>query len=164
MRHGDNPNNFRVNPGMILASIETSFLPIKQHLQPFCAGKRTCPVESAGAEESGRKERAGISGHNRVADPFSQTALSPSARRRAVKMSVEEGIGKVAAACRALGLARSSYYRGGRSGHVSFSSRSMIGSPVLIILHSSANAPPACSLENKSRSVKPISSDGSFLP
>jgi hypothetical protein len=97
MRHGDNPNNFRVNPGMILASIETSFLPIKQHLQPFCAGKRTCPVESAGAEESGRKERAGISGHNRVADPFSQTALSPSARRRAVKMSVEEGIGKVAA-------------------------------------------------------------------
>jgi putative transposase len=30
-------------------------------------------------------------------------------------MSVEEGIGKVAAACRALGRARSSYYRGGRS-------------------------------------------------
>ena len=30
-------------------------------------------------------------------------------------MSVEEGIGKVATACRALGLARSSYYRGGRS-------------------------------------------------
>ena len=40
---------------------------------------------------------------------------SPSARRRAVKMSVQEGIGKVAAACRALGLARSSYYRSGRS-------------------------------------------------
>ena len=30
-------------------------------------------------------------------------------------MSVEEGMGKVAAACRALGVARSSYYRGGRS-------------------------------------------------
>ncbi len=30
-------------------------------------------------------------------------------------MSVQEGIGKVAAACRALGLSRSSYYRGGRS-------------------------------------------------
>ena len=41
--------------------------------------------------------------------------VSPSARRRAVKMSVEEGIGKVAAACRALGLSRSSYYRSGRS-------------------------------------------------
>jgi putative transposase len=40
--------------------------------------------------------------------------VSPSARRRAEKMSVEEGIGKVAAACRALGLARSSSYRGGR--------------------------------------------------
>ncbi len=41
--------------------------------------------------------------------------VSPSARRRAVKMSVEEGIGKVAAACRALGLSRSSYYRSGQS-------------------------------------------------
>ena len=30
-------------------------------------------------------------------------------------MSVQEGIGKVAAACRALGLSRSSYYRSGRS-------------------------------------------------
>ena len=41
--------------------------------------------------------------------------VSPSARRRAVKMSVQDGIGKVAAACRALGLSRSSYYRRGRS-------------------------------------------------
>ena len=41
--------------------------------------------------------------------------VSLSARRRAVKMSVLEGLGKVAAACRALGLARSSYYRSGRS-------------------------------------------------
>ena len=41
--------------------------------------------------------------------------VSPSARRRAVKMSVQEGMGKVAAACRALGLSRSSYYRRGRS-------------------------------------------------
>ena len=30
-------------------------------------------------------------------------------------MSVQEGFGKVAAACRALGLARASYYRSGRS-------------------------------------------------
>ena len=30
-------------------------------------------------------------------------------------MSVQEGFGKVAAACRALGLSRSSYYRSGRS-------------------------------------------------
>jgi len=30
-------------------------------------------------------------------------------------MSVQDGIGKVAAACRALGLSRSSYYRRGRS-------------------------------------------------
>lgn len=41
--------------------------------------------------------------------------VSPSAKRRAVKMSVEEGIGKAATACRALGLARSSYYRPNRS-------------------------------------------------
>ena len=41
--------------------------------------------------------------------------VSPSARRRAVKMSVQENLGKVAAACRALGLSRSSYYRNGRS-------------------------------------------------
>ena len=42
--------------------------------------------------------------------------VSPSARRRAVKMSVQEGIGKVAEACRALGLSRSSFtIRGGRS-------------------------------------------------
>ena len=41
--------------------------------------------------------------------------VSPSARRRAVKRSVEEGLGKVAAACRALGLSRSSYYRSGRA-------------------------------------------------
>ena len=30
-------------------------------------------------------------------------------------MSVQENLGKVAAACRALGLSRSSYYRNGRS-------------------------------------------------
>ena len=41
--------------------------------------------------------------------------VSASARRRAVKMSVQEGLGKVAAICRALGLSRSSYYRSGRS-------------------------------------------------
>ena len=37
--------------------------------------------------------------------------MSPTAKRRAVKAVVETGIGKTAQACRALGLARSSYYR-----------------------------------------------------
>jgi len=37
--------------------------------------------------------------------------VSPSAKRRAVKMSIEEGWGKGAQGCRALGLARSSFYR-----------------------------------------------------
>jgi putative transposase len=37
--------------------------------------------------------------------------VSPSAKRRAVKLVVETGIGTTAEACRALGLARSSYYR-----------------------------------------------------
>jgi transposase InsO family protein len=46
--------------------------------------------------------------------------VSPSAKRRAVKMSQEEGWGNGAQACRALGLARSSYYR---VGQVSMGSR-----------------------------------------
>jgi transposase InsO family protein len=37
--------------------------------------------------------------------------VSPSAKRRAVKWVVEAGVGVTAQACRALGLARSSYYR-----------------------------------------------------
>lgn len=41
--------------------------------------------------------------------------VSPSAKRRAVKMSREEGWSTGAAACRALGLARSSYYRPSRA-------------------------------------------------
>jgi putative transposase len=36
--------------------------------------------------------------------------VSPSTRRRAVKQCVETGLGSAAEACRALGLARSSYY------------------------------------------------------
>ena len=36
--------------------------------------------------------------------------VSPSAKRRAVKLVIEAGIGTTAEACRALGLARSSYY------------------------------------------------------
>ena len=39
--------------------------------------------------------------------------VSPSRLRRAVKVSVERGLGNTAQACRALGLARSSYYRVG---------------------------------------------------
>ena len=37
--------------------------------------------------------------------------VSPAAKRRAVQFAVEEGIGKSAVACRAIGLARSTYYR-----------------------------------------------------
>jgi len=37
--------------------------------------------------------------------------VSPMSRRRAVKSCVEEGLGRAAQACRAVGLARSSYYR-----------------------------------------------------
>jgi len=37
--------------------------------------------------------------------------VSPSAKRRAVKLVIEVGLGMTAEACRALGLARSSYYR-----------------------------------------------------
>jgi putative transposase len=37
--------------------------------------------------------------------------VSPTAKRRAVKQVVERGLGTTAKACRALGLARSSYYR-----------------------------------------------------
>jgi putative transposase len=37
--------------------------------------------------------------------------VSPSSRRRAVKSVVEEGMGSALQACRAIGLARSSYYR-----------------------------------------------------
>ena len=37
--------------------------------------------------------------------------VSPSTKRRAVKLVIETGLGTTAEACRALGLARSSYYR-----------------------------------------------------
>lgn len=42
--------------------------------------------------------------------------VSPYSRRRAVKLIVEEGLGRTAQACRALGLGRSSYYRLSRRG------------------------------------------------
>jgi putative transposase len=42
--------------------------------------------------------------------------VSPSSRRRAAKYLVEEGLGNAAQACRALGLARSSYYLVGQKG------------------------------------------------
>lgn len=40
--------------------------------------------------------------------------VSPSSRRRAVKVAVEEGLGSAVQACRAVGLARASYYRPAR--------------------------------------------------
>ena len=69
-------------------------------------------------EENSRLKR--LHGRSGGADSHSEGSerkkvVSPPARRRAVKMSVEECIGNVAAACRALGLSRSSYYRSGRS-------------------------------------------------
>ncbi len=36
--------------------------------------------------------------------------MSPSHKRRAIQVIVEEGLGTTAQACRALGLARSSFY------------------------------------------------------
>jgi len=39
--------------------------------------------------------------------------VSPSAKRRAVRASVEEGLGRAAQACRALSMARSTFYRAG---------------------------------------------------
>lgn len=50
--------------------------------------------------------------------------MSPSAKRRAVKAVIEMGLGTTAEACRALGLARSSYYR---PGTMSAKSRQMHG-------------------------------------
>jgi putative transposase len=48
--------------------------------------------------------------------------VSPSNRRRAVRYCVEEGLSPAVAACRALGLARSTFYR---SSHLSMESRAM---------------------------------------
>jgi putative transposase len=48
--------------------------------------------------------------------------VSPSNRRRAVRYCVEEGLGQTAAACRALGLGRSTFYRGS---HLSLENRTM---------------------------------------
>jgi putative transposase len=50
--------------------------------------------------------------------------VSPSTKRRAVKAVIGEGVGTTAEACRALGLARSSYYR---NSAVSLESRQMHG-------------------------------------
>jgi transposase InsO family protein len=52
--------------------------------------------------------------------------VSPSSRRRAVKLIVEEGLGCAAQACRALGLPRSSYYRVGCASVKSWESRAQI--------------------------------------
>ena len=79
--------------------------------------QRSQEVESLGRRELASQTPGGRPGR---ADSHPQRGqrkkvVSPSARRRAVKMSVQEGLGKVAAACRALGVSRSSYYRRGRS-------------------------------------------------
>jgi putative transposase len=58
--------------------------------------------------------------------------VSPSTKRRAVKVVVEEGVGTTAEACRALGLARSSYYR---NSTVSLESRQMHGQIVQLSQH-----------------------------
>ncbi|MDD5199767.1 MAG: IS3 family transposase [Terrimicrobiaceae bacterium] len=65
-------------------------------------------------EENGRLEEAGGRPGGADSDPERgerKKMVSPSAKRRAVKMEVEAGVGGTAGACRALGLARSSYYR-----------------------------------------------------
>ena len=43
--------------------------------------------------------------------------VSPTTKRRAVQMSLENGWGSIAQACRALGLVRSGYYRCAQMGH-----------------------------------------------
>src|SRR5215510_2793011 len=84
--------------------------------------RRDGSQRSQAAESLGRRELAAQAsgGRSGRADSHPQRGqrkkvVSPSGRRRAVKMSVQEGFGKVAAACRALGVSRSSYYRSGRS-------------------------------------------------
>jgi len=52
--------------------------------------------------------------------------VSPSAKRRAVRAVVEAGAGTTAEACRALGLARSSYYRASRASPASQRRRAQI--------------------------------------
>ena len=52
--------------------------------------------------------------------------VSPSSRRRAVKLVVEEGLGRAAQACRALELPRSSYYRVGSANPESRQARARI--------------------------------------
>jgi len=75
-----------------------------------------CRGSAATASIGGRKLAAQTAGGRPSgADSNSQRGelkkvVSPSAKRRAVKMSVEESWGKSATACRAMGLARSSYY------------------------------------------------------
>jgi putative transposase len=73
--------------------------------------------EARRAAGTGRRERAAQTRGSRSsrADPDPQRGkrkkmVSPSSRRRAAKYLVEEGLSNAAQACRALGLARSSYY------------------------------------------------------
>lgn len=53
--------------------------------------------------------------------------VSPSSRRRAVKHVVEQGLGRTAQACRALGMKRSSYYRKSASSEQSVKLERRIG-------------------------------------
>ena len=83
--------------------------------------RRNGSQRSQEVESIGRGELAtqASSGRASGADSHSERCqrkkvVSPSARRRAVKMSVQEAFGKVAAS-RALEVSRSSYYRSGRS-------------------------------------------------
>jgi putative transposase len=69
-------------------------------------------MKSLGGRE--RAIEAGSSGSDRPGADLKRgeckKMVSPSSRRRAVKRCVEEGLGSAARSCRAIGLARSSYY------------------------------------------------------
>ena len=52
---------------------------------------------------------ADLSVQNQIIKEVNEKMASPSAKRRAVKLSVEEGLGSSAVACPTLGLARSSF-------------------------------------------------------
>ena len=68
-------------------------------------------------EENGPAQATGGRSGGATANPQGdqrKKMVSPSTKRRAVKASIEEGLGSAAVTCRAPRLARSSFYRSGR--------------------------------------------------
>src|SRR5260370_18845822 len=74
-------------------------------------GAKTAGIGRGEREAEGGGGRPGGTNRDSQRGKFKKM-VSPSSRRRAAKGVVEEGLGNAAQACRALGLARSSYYLG----------------------------------------------------